>query len=691
MGRPDGDPTPVRRCDLVVVGAGFFGLGAARNFHALYPDESLLVLEAQDGVGGTWARERLHPDLKSNNLWGSYEYPDFSMRTRDGKAVEGGTGRVVVDGEDKRRYDVGEEEHIPAAVMNGYLEDYARDGGVFGRVRFGTKVVAARHLEGEEYEEGGWVLSVVRKVTDADAGADGEEWSKETTVIKTRKLVVATGLTNQSFLPEFEGQGVFMEGGSTIYHAKDFWKVNRGNKEFRDEEWESKVGNLGMGMGGGIERNKEKVVKYSRKKVTVLGGTKTGWDLVYAYATRGFEVEWVIRESGYGPTWMAPIRVTPFGIRLEHIVQSRLVTWMSPCIWGSVDGYSLPRWLLQCNPIGRAIVRAFWWVLGNDALTLSKLQEHPETKKLIPWSNAMFVGTGFSILNYDKDILEYVRNGQVRVHIADIERLSRGKVHLSGGKELDADALACATGWKHAPPIKFLPEGIERDIGIPHAMGSTEEEEGMNRLAEKIVLEKYPILKDPPTVNRKYRPLPGTEGLEFIGKEKDPNAEGGVKPAVKTTLTPYRLFRFMVPPSPKFLETRDLAFVGMLMNFSVATMAHLQGIWVSRFLMGEHPLFPTIDSNTTSEGADEGGEVSKERWQKQVMWETILHTANCRLRCPVPNGERHPDFVFDALPYVDMLCQDLGLRKHRKGWAREWFRVHLCQDYGHALEELGVD
>ncbi|KAJ5097891.1 hypothetical protein N7532_004892 [Penicillium argentinense] len=30
-------------------------------------------------VGGTWAKERLYPDLKTNNLIGSYELSDFPM------------------------------------------------------------------------------------------------------------------------------------------------------------------------------------------------------------------------------------------------------------------------------------------------------------------------------------------------------------------------------------------------------------------------------------------------------------------------------------------------------------------------------------------------------------------------------------------------------------------------------------
>ena len=38
------------------------------------------IFDGGVSVGGTWALERLHPDLDSNDLLGTFEYPDFPIQ-----------------------------------------------------------------------------------------------------------------------------------------------------------------------------------------------------------------------------------------------------------------------------------------------------------------------------------------------------------------------------------------------------------------------------------------------------------------------------------------------------------------------------------------------------------------------------------------------------------------------------------
>ena len=56
------------------------------------------MLDAQESIGGTWAKSRIYPTLKSNNLYGIYfQFPDFPMDIS---------------------YGVKEGEHIPGGVVN---------------------------------------------------------------------------------------------------------------------------------------------------------------------------------------------------------------------------------------------------------------------------------------------------------------------------------------------------------------------------------------------------------------------------------------------------------------------------------------------------------------------------------------------------------------------------------------------
>ena len=157
-------------------------------------------------------------------MLGTYEFPDFPM--------------------DTETFGVKQWEHIPGEVVQDYLFKYAEKFGISDKIRYQSSVLTAEHQDGPE---GGWVLTVRSK-------------SDESKLV-AKKLVVATGLTSDPFLPHFEGQEDFET--SRIFHSKDFWY----HKDSID----------------------------TAKRVTVFGGTKSAWDAVYAYGSKGVKVDWVIR------------------------------------------------------------------------------------------------------------------------------------------------------------------------------------------------------------------------------------------------------------------------------------------------------------------------------------------------------------------------------------------------------------
>ncbi|KAJ4231911.1 hypothetical protein NW759_002307 [Fusarium solani] len=577
--------------DFVVIGAGWAGLASAKTRHQLHPEESLAVLDSNATIGGTWSKQRLYPGLKSNNMLGTYEYPDFPM--------------------DSETFGVLPGQHIPGNVIHEYLTKYAQNFDIFDKIRFEHKVESAEHQE-----DGGWILTV----RDVKASRNVQLFAK--------KLVVASGLTSQAFLPHFEGEEKF---GAPIFHGKDF--VNHAD------------------------------TLQTAKSVTVFGGTKTAWDLVYQYATKGVEVNWVIRESGHGPVWMAPPYVTPLKKWLEKLAHTRMLTWFSPCSWGAADGYTKTRNFYHGSYVGRGIVNKFWDILAGDVMTLNQYDAHPETAKLKPWSQAMFVASSLSILNYETPFFDLVKDGKVKVHIADITSLSERTVHLSDGTALQSDVLCCSTGWKHVPPIKFLPEGISEELGIPHTPSPESfPPKSLVDQIDKEIMEQFPRLKDQPVQNAKYEPLLKNKGV---------SSNDAITP--ETSLTPYTLYHFIAPPSSRFLATRDVAFTGILMNFTVSMIAHAQSLWINAYFDDKIPSLarePTPDALT------------------KFQHEAVLHSRFCKWRYPAGYGHKFPDFVFDAVPYLDLLLGDMELPIYRKnGMAAEATDPYGPEDYRTLVDE----
>ncbi|KAK7702110.1 hypothetical protein SLS57_011494 [Botryosphaeria dothidea] len=511
--------------DLVIVGAGLYGLSMAKTYREIHPDADVVVLEVAMFLGGTWAKDRLYPGLKTNNLLGTYESPDFPMLTE--------------------RYGVEPGQHIPGKVIHDYLRDYADHFNIYHLIEFNTK---------------------------------------------------------------FEGSDSF---NAPLFHTKDF---------FKNEE-----------------------VLETSETVAVYGGAKSGWDAVYAYATSGVKVDWIMRESGRGPCWMAPPFVGPTKVWIEKVVFMRIFTWFSPCLWAYGDGYDFIRSFLHRTAFGRWLVDMFWNGLSNDVCKLNGYDKHPETKKLIPWSDGMWSGTSLSILNYPTDFFELVRNGMVRVHHADILRLSDHTVHLSHGGSLKADALHCCTGWRHEMPMQFSPASLVHDLGLPDPSGLWVSPH--TAAADNEILTRFPRLKHQPNVRPKRT---------SAKPERSDNSASS-----------FHLYRFMIPPQTT--NDRNIAVAGAVLSLGNPTLAQIQALWLAAYFDGALRLPESTDKI----------EYSAELYARFGKW-----------RSPAGYGDKHGDLAFETLPYYDELLRDLGLRFKRKGnWLKEAVAAYGPADYMGLVQE----
>ena len=350
---------------------------------------------------------------------------------------------------DQEVFGISPGESIPGSVVHDYLHRYAEEFDLYSRIRLKSKVETM-----EKRGADGWLVTVSQTSGDPNS-----------TTLLARKLIVATGLTSDPFIPNLKGRKSFQV---PLFHAKDF-----------------------------AQRSD---TLNSAKSVVVFGGAKSGWDIAYAYASAGVKVHWVIRSSGHGPAWMSPSYVSPFKMWIEKLLHTRFLTWFSPSIWGDADGYPRIRRFLNGTKLGRALIRIFWWILGRDVIQLNRYNAHSETAKLKPWTPLFSTGATTSILNYPNNIFDFVRDGQIKVHISDITQLTPRTVHLSNGGHIETDLLVCCTGWKYCPPIKFLPAGFERSFGLP--CYCAEPSKNVTD-ADSIILKKFPILKTQTHIHEK--------------------------------------------------------------------------------------------------------------------------------------------------------------------------------------------
>jgi len=223
---------------------------------------------------------------------------------------------------------------------------------------------------------------------------------------------------------------------------------------------------------------------------------------------------------------------------------------------------------------------------------------------------------------------------EVSKYVADITHLSEKMVHLSTGEALPSDVFVCATGWKAHPPINFTGSASDEKLGMPF---SSEEPDDMAKGADIEILKQFPRLKDQPELNAS-------------------NAEGKLDASNR----PFRLYRFMVPPANS--GDCSIAFAGMMSTITTAICAQTQALWISAYFDRKLDRLPTS--------------------LEMMNWETVLHSQFGKWRYPCGYGARLPDFVFDAIPYVDMLLTDLGLKSHRKtGSIGEFFSPYGPEDY----------
>ena len=163
----------VEHLDVLIVGAGLSGIGAACHLRAKCPGKSFVILEARGAIGGTWDLFR-YPGIRSDSDMFTLGYSFRPWR----ESV------AIADG--------------PAILS--YVRETAREHGIDREVRYGHRVVRAEWSTPESR----WSVEVER------AGG-------ETLRISCGFLFTCTGYYRyeQGFTPELAGRERF--GGEVVH------------------------------------------------------------------------------------------------------------------------------------------------------------------------------------------------------------------------------------------------------------------------------------------------------------------------------------------------------------------------------------------------------------------------------------------------------------------------------------------
>jgi cation diffusion facilitator CzcD-associated flavoprotein CzcO len=164
--------------DVLIVGAGLSGIGAARYLQARCPRVSYAIFEARDAIGGTWDLFR-YPGVRSDSDMFTLGYSFWPWQS----------AQVIAGGD---------------AILT-YITDTAAETGVDGRIRLNHRVVRASWSTGEAR----WRIVAHR----TDTG--------ETVEITCGFIFSCTGYYryDRGYLPDFAGMDRF---GGTIVHPQSW-------------------------------------------------------------------------------------------------------------------------------------------------------------------------------------------------------------------------------------------------------------------------------------------------------------------------------------------------------------------------------------------------------------------------------------------------------------------------------------
>ena len=106
----------IEHVDVIIIGAGLSGIGAARHLSEKCPEKTFLILEGRAAIGGTWDLFR-YPGIRSDSDMHTLGYTFKPWK--DQKAIADGPSILA------------------------YVRETATENGLDAKIRFGHRVIRA--------------------------------------------------------------------------------------------------------------------------------------------------------------------------------------------------------------------------------------------------------------------------------------------------------------------------------------------------------------------------------------------------------------------------------------------------------------------------------------------------------------------------------------------------------------------
>ena len=152
--------------DVLIIGAGISGIGAAYHLKANRPGTSFLIIEGRDTIGGTWSLHK-YPGIRSDSDMPTFGF-GFKPWTHRKSIAD---GHIILD----------------------YLQQTVDENGIGEHIRFGRRVQNANF----DSDTGRWTVTTTQ--------------GDDTTTFTGRFLFLGTGYYDyeKPFIPDFPGKDDF--------------------------------------------------------------------------------------------------------------------------------------------------------------------------------------------------------------------------------------------------------------------------------------------------------------------------------------------------------------------------------------------------------------------------------------------------------------------------------------------------